>query len=145
MIFDKKSKPHNGTKSTNGVSLTGCLHVEECKQINIYNLTKVDQRPQNKTRHTETNRRESRPQVGAFLFLSLPHDLPLLQSAIFSWHREIVDYTGMWRGQSAQVGPPLPLRGLCLELSGRSLLVSVSGLGPSSATACHIQVAQGGS
>ena len=51
------------TSSTNGASLTGCLHVEECKQIHNYHPHKtqvqVYHRPQHKTRYTKSNRKES--------------------------------------------------------------------------------------
>ena len=46
---------------------------------------------------------------------------------------------------TAQAEPRPPLRGARPELSGRSLLVSASGLGPSSATVSHIQVTHGDS
>jgi hypothetical protein len=45
-VFDKEAKSYNGEKkrkkasSTNGAGLTGCLHVQECKQIYILILKK---------------------------------------------------------------------------------------------------------
>ena len=62
----KKPKPYNGKKTislTNGASLTGSLHVEECKLIHIYHLVqrqvKVDQGHQHKTSYSESNRKEN--------------------------------------------------------------------------------------
>ena len=63
LIFDKEDKIIQWKKeasSTNGVGLTGGLHVEECKLIHTYHPAKaqvqVNQRPQHKT---GSNRRES--------------------------------------------------------------------------------------
>jgi hypothetical protein len=46
--------------STNGAGLMRCFHVEECKYIHIYHRVQtqvqVGQVPQQKTRHTKSNR-----------------------------------------------------------------------------------------
>ena len=60
----KKPKPYNGKKSsTNAAGLTRCQHVEECKKMHINHpaqtQVQVDQRPQHKTGHAKSNRRES--------------------------------------------------------------------------------------
>ena len=49
--------------STNGAGLTGCLHVEESKQMHIYhpaqNSSPNDQVPQLKAIYTKSHRREN--------------------------------------------------------------------------------------
>lgn len=65
LILDKGAKTTQWEKesiSTNGVGLTGFLHIKACKQTCIYHnrtQVQVDQRPQHKTGHTKSNRRES--------------------------------------------------------------------------------------
>jgi hypothetical protein len=63
----KKPKPYNGGKkkktfSTNGAGLTGCLYVENENRSIFITLYKAqvqeDQRPQHKTGHAKSNRRE---------------------------------------------------------------------------------------
>jgi hypothetical protein len=58
-FLTKKPKLYNGNvraSSPNGADLTGCLHAED---PNSSLCTKVDQRPQHKTRYTKSSRTES--------------------------------------------------------------------------------------
>lgn len=59
--------------------------------------------------------------------------------------REVANHPRVPAGLRAQIGPPLMLRETHPAHAGRSLLVSVSSWGPSSATVRHIQVVQGDS
>lgn len=49
--------------STNRADQTGCLYVEKCKEVHIYQLaqksTRMAKRPQHKTRITEPDKREN--------------------------------------------------------------------------------------
>ena len=67
LIFDEESRNiqwQNKAPSTNSAGQTGHQHVEECTQIHIYLLNKiqiqVDPKPQHKIRYTDSERRENR-------------------------------------------------------------------------------------
>jgi hypothetical protein len=62
-----KNKNKEKASSTNGASLTGCLHVEECKYIHIYhpaqNSSASRSKTSHKTQYTKSNRIESGEQA----------------------------------------------------------------------------------
>jgi hypothetical protein len=65
-FLTKTPEIHSGkgkTSSTTCAGLTGCLHVEKCKQVHSYHpaqtQVQVDQRPQHETTYMEPDRKES--------------------------------------------------------------------------------------